>query len=98
MEQTLQHSAPEMARFLDIEYELDLEVGEIILTVGKLLALKEGDVIGLDRLASQELLLTIERMPIAHVKVSSGERGATVLVNEIVRGEKRSVPDRWNIR
>jgi len=87
-DETLGKNAPEMMGFLDVEYRLDIQVGEALLTVGEIINLKAGDVVKLDRPATQEVLLTVETIPLASVEVTKGEKGTTIEIVEIESREK----------
>ena len=87
-DETLGKNAPEMMGFLDVEFRLEIQVGGAVLTVGEIINLKAGDVVKLDRSATQEVLLTVETIPVASVEVTCGEKGTSIQVVEIESGAK----------
>ena len=89
----LEKVAPEMVGWFDVHYQLDMEVGCTIMTVAQLLALREGDVVKLNRQASEELVLRVQTMPVASAEVVVGERLSTVTISR-VEGKKTSGSDR----
>ena len=77
--------------FLDIHYPVDLLVGEALLTVGEILKLEKGDVVKLDRLASEALQLRVAEVPIAAAEVTLDERGTAIHVTDLQRRQKSRI-------
>lgn len=84
-DEILKQNAPEVEAFLDIEYSIDIHIGEAVLTVGRILELDEGETIKLDRLASENILLTIEGVPVAQAEVVFTKTGTGARIVEIPR-------------
>jgi len=85
LDSTVLENAAELTEFLDIEYSIDLSVGDAQLTVRQLLGLKEGDRIKMDRRTSDNVLLTIEGTVVGEAEVFPTKSGAGVRVIEIAQ-------------
>ncbi len=85
LDSTVLENAAELKEFMDIEYSIDLRVGEAQLTVRQLLGLREGDRIRMNRLTSDNVLLTIEDTVLGEVEVFPTKSGAGVRVIEIAQ-------------
>lgn len=69
LDQTVRENAVELENFMDVEYEIQIVVGASALTVGRLLELRVGDTIKLDRPATDHILLAIDGLTIGEAEV-----------------------------
>jgi len=69
LDQTVRENAVELENFLDVEYEIQVIVGASTLTVGRLLELRVGDTIKLDRPVTDHILLAIDGLAIGEAEV-----------------------------
>ena len=83
LDDTVRENAAELSVFMEIDYEIDLRIGQTSLTVRQLLALKEGDQVRINRRTSDNVLLTIEGTVVGEAEVFPTKSGAGVRVIEI---------------
>ena len=81
-EDLILENAPELVPFLDVEYRLEVLVGEAKHTVKEILELEEGDQIRLDRPASQNVQLTVGKIRLASAEVIRTKEGTAARVAE----------------
>lgn len=86
-EDHLETSVERMARhLLQVEVPLTVEVGHVRMTVEKLLSLKKGDLLPLDRGPQEELSLCVGGIPTFSVTVGQASRRLAVLVRGVAKG------------
>ena len=81
-EDLILENAPELGPFLDVEYRLEVLVGEATLTVKQILELEEGDEIRLDHPASQNIRLTVGGVQLGSAEVIRTKEGTAARVAE----------------
>jgi flagellar motor switch/type III secretory pathway protein FliN len=85
LDSTVLENAAELTEFMDIEYTIDLRVGDTLLTVRQLVQLREGDKVRMNRRTSENVLLTIEDAVLGEAEVFPTKNGAGVRVIEIIQ-------------
>lgn len=83
IELAVRENATEMQSFLDVEYWIDVHIGETKLTVEEILGLEVGSVVRLDRPASENVLLRIGDTRIGEAEVIFTKSGTGARVVEI---------------
>jgi len=83
LDSTVRENAAELTEFMDIEYNIDLRVGDAQLTVRQLVQLREGDKVKMNRRTSENVLLTIEDTVLGEAEVFPTKSGAGIRVIEI---------------
>ena len=73
--------------FSEVHYKVDILVGQAIRTLKQILDLKPGDIIALDRPAHENVLLSIEEIPIGLAEVVMSEKGSSLQITEVGSGE-----------
>ncbi len=73
--------------FREVRYEVDIQVGQAVRSLEKILQIKAGDIITLDRPAHESVILTIEDIPIALAEVVTSEKGSSIQITEVGSGE-----------
>jgi flagellar motor switch/type III secretory pathway protein FliN len=76
-------NSEDFARFRDVEYEIDVHIGEAHVSVGQLLQLAGGDLIRLDRRSSDNVLLRIDDVVVGEAEVMPTKQGTAARVAKI---------------
>jgi flagellar motor switch/type III secretory pathway protein FliN len=85
LDSTVLENAAELAAFMDIEYGLEVRIGEAVLTLKEILQLKLGDTIKINRRSSENALLSIENTVIGEAEVFPTKSGSGVRIIEIAQ-------------
>lgn len=72
--------------FSEVHYKVDIQVGQAVRTLKQILDLKPGDIIALDRPAHENVLLSIEDIPIGLAEVVMSEKGSSLQITEVGSG------------
>ena len=82
LDHTVRENAAELAEFMDIQYSIDLRIGDAVVTVRELLKLKDGDKVRMNRRTSENVLLTIEDTVIGEAEIFPTRTGAGIRIIE----------------
>jgi flagellar motor switch/type III secretory pathway protein FliN len=83
LEKLVQENAIELKGYLDIEYGIDICLGSTTMSVKKMLELKEGDCVPLDRPSSEYLIVEVEGVKIGEAEVVLTKSGTGARVVEV---------------
>ncbi len=78
-----------ISSFLDVEYRLEVLLGRTVVSVNRLVALRRGDTIPLNRLASDRPILVVGNVALASVEVIRIPGGFGARVAEVFEQEER---------
>lgn len=84
LDEVVRSNAGEMESFFEVPYEVDVHVGKTRLTVRQILELQDGDVVRLDRQATDNVLLMIENIPLVSAEVVLTKSGTGARIVEVI--------------